>query len=250
MRPSQVPSALSDLVAPHVDSFDSFLVEGLSRVEEALLPVRVEHPTNGGVLTAWLERVSIGKPLLDDTRQREEARLFPRECRQAGTSYTAPLTAKLCWTYNEGMELSKEARLGNFPVMVRSAACNLHELSPQQLEARGEEAHELGGYFIVNGIERLLRLLINQRRHYIMGMVRGAYSRRGPTFSEFATAIRCVTPDESSVTVRVHYLTTGGARLAFVVRRQEYFIPARPDRCSSRATAPLLTPPRPRLRSS
>lgn len=90
---------------------------------------------------------------------------------------------------------------------------------------RGEEANELGGYFIVNGIERLLRLLINQRRHYIMGMVRGAYARRGPTFSEYATAIRCVAPDETSMTVRVHYLTNGGARLAFVLRRQEFFIP-------------------------
>ena len=110
---------------------------------------------------------------------------------------------------------------------MRSSACNLHELSQQQLVERGEEANELGGYFIVNGIERLLRLLINQRRHYIMGMVRGAYARRGATFSEFATAIRCVAPDESSMTVRVHYLTNGGARFAFVLRRQEFFIPVR-----------------------
>lgn len=112
-------------------------------------------------------------------------------------------------------------------MQVRSFGCNLHGLSQQQLRERGEEENELGGYFIVNGIERLLRLLINQRRHYIMGMVRGAYSRRGPTFSEFATAIRCVAPDESSMTVRVHYLTNGGARLAFVLRRQEFFIPVR-----------------------
>lgn len=92
---------------------------------------------------------------------------------------------------------------------------------------QGEEATEFGGYFIVNGIERIIRLLINQRRHYIMGMVRGAYSRRGPTFTEFATAIRCVSADETSVSVRTHYMTNGSARLAFVLRRQEFFIPAR-----------------------
>lgn len=83
----------------------------------------------------------------------------------------------------------------------------------------------MGGYFIVNGIERIIRLLVAQRRHYVMGMVRGAYARRGPAFTEFATAVRCVAADESSQTVRVHYLSTGGARVAFVLRRQEFFVP-------------------------
>lgn len=114
---------------------------------------------------------------------------------------------------------------------MRSTACHLHGMSVAQLESAGEEAHEMGGYFIVNGIERIIRLLVAQRRHYIMGMVRGAYSRRGATFSEFATAIRCVAADESSTTIRVHYLTTGGARLAFVLRRQEFFIPVRAFSC-------------------
>jgi DNA-directed RNA polymerase I subunit RPA2 len=117
---------------------------------------------------------------------------------------------------------------------VRSAACNLHATTKQQLVQRGEESVEMGGYFIVNGIERIIRLLIAQRRHYIMGMVRGAYSRRGPTFTEFATAIRCVARDESSMTVRVHYMTNGSARVSFVLRRQEFFIPARARACAAR----------------
>jgi DNA-directed RNA polymerase I subunit RPA2 len=83
----------------------------------------------------------------------------------------------------------------------------------------------VGGYFIINGNEKLVRLLVNQRRHYIMGMVRSAYGRRGKSYSEFATAIRCVAPDETSMSVRVHYLTTGSARLAFVLRKQEFFVP-------------------------
>ena len=95
----------------------------------------------------------------------------------------------------------------------------------------------MGGYFIVNGIERIIRLLINQRRHYIMGMVRGAYSRRGANFTEFATAIRCVAADESSGSVRAHYMTNGSARVAFVLRRQEFFIPARASVGCSRRVA-------------
>ncbi len=117
--------------------------------------------------------------------------------------------------------------LSSLATQVRSLSCNLHALNKQELKEHGEEAMEFGGYFIVNGIERIIRLLINQRRHYILGMVRGAYSRRGATFTEFATAIRCVSPDETSMTVRTHYMTNGSARLAFVLRRQEFFIPAR-----------------------
>ncbi len=251
-----VPEALTRLVAPHVDSFDYFLSEGMQRVQEALTSLDVVHPSSGSTLSAWVQDLRLGKPLLDDTRATEtmrELRVFPRECRQAGTSYTAPLTARLFWKVDDGDVQSKEMRLSNFPVMVRrvrcalrgaalprgrrsrgaaavqvrSLACNLHGLTSEQLKKRGEEPNEVGGYFIVNGNEKLLRLLINQRRHYIMGMVRGAYARRGPTFSEFATAIRCVARDESSMTVRVHYLTNGSARLAFVLRRQEFFIPVR-----------------------
>lgn len=29
------------------------------------------------------------------------------------------------------------------------------------------------------------------------------------------------------MTVRIHYLTSGSARVAFVIRRQEFFIPVR-----------------------
>lgn len=36
----------------------------------------------------------------------------------------------------------------------------------------------------------------------------------------------CVRPDQSSATVRCHYLTDGAVNFAFTMRRAEYFIPA------------------------
>jgi DNA-directed RNA polymerase I subunit RPA2 len=253
--------SLARLVAPHVDSFNSFLLEGLQRVQESLPPLEVEHPEDGSTLSLWFEGLRISKPLLEESRAtetRRELRVFPRECRQAGSSYTAPLVSRVCWRVGDGDVQSKDTRLSHFPVMVcvarrphlrgrlcaltaaasfllqvNSLACNLHGLDRAQLLDRGEEANEVGGYFIVNGNEKLLRLLVNQRRHYIMGMVRSAYARRGKSYTEFATAIRCVAPDETSMTVRVHYLTTGSARLAFVLRKQEFFVPVR--HCATRS---------------
>ena len=56
--------------------------------------------------------------------------------------------------------------------------------------AAKEEANEVGGYFICNGIERIIRCLVNQRRHYIMALKRGAYRKRGANYTEAATLIR------------------------------------------------------------
>jgi hypothetical protein len=53
-----------------------------------------------------------------------------------------------------------------------------------------EESNEFGGTFICNGIERIIRMLVQQRRHYIMALRRGAYHKRGPAFTEMATLIR------------------------------------------------------------
>lgn len=49
----------------------------------------------------------------------------------------------------------------------------------------------MGGYFICNGIERIIRMLIQQRRHYIMGLRRSAYHKRGNNYTDAATLIRC-----------------------------------------------------------
>lgn len=64
-----------------------------------------------------------------------------------------------------------------------------------------------------------------QRRHYIMALKRTAYLKRGANYTPAATLLRCVRPDQSSATVRCHYLTDGAVNFAFTMRRAEYFIP-------------------------
>lgn len=56
---------------------------------------------------------------------------------------------------------------GVLPVMVMSRSCNLSSLPRSQFYLHGEEVKEIGGYFIVHGKERVLRLLIMSRRNYV-----------------------------------------------------------------------------------
>lgn len=56
-------------------------------------------------------------------------------------------------------KLNQHSSLGDLPIMVCSARCRLRGKGPEEMVALREEATECGGYFIVNGIERIIRLL-------------------------------------------------------------------------------------------
>ena len=86
----------------------------------------------------------------------------------------------------------------------------------------------MGGYFLVSGIERCVRMLQVPRRNHPTAIQRSNYKNRGPTYTDLGVAIRCArhNGDQSSITNTIHYLTTGGATLKFVARKQEFLIPA------------------------
>lgn len=89
------------------------------------------------------------------------------------------------------------------------------------------QQNEFGGYFLVNGIERCVRLLQIPRRNHPTAIQRSNYRNRGPTYTDLGVAIRCsrYCGDQTSITNTLHYLTTGGASIKFVARKQEFLIP-------------------------
>jgi DNA-directed RNA polymerase I subunit RPA2 len=108
---------------------------------------------------------------------------------------------------------------------LRSNRCHLADHTPYQLVQRKEESEEMGGYFIVNGNEKLIRMLIISRRNYPMAISRNAFVARGPTFSKLAIQIRSVRPDQTSQTNVLHYLTDGNVTFRFSWRKAEYLVP-------------------------
>ncbi|XP_033111134.1 DNA-directed RNA polymerase I subunit RPA2-like [Anneissia japonica] len=115
--------------------------------------------------------------------------------------------------------------LGDIPVMVKSKACNLHGLSPAQLIRRKEEEEEMGGYYIVNGIERVMRMLIMPRRNMPMTIMRPQWKTRGKGFTEFGVVMRCVRSDQTTTNLILHYLSNGNAVLSFIYRKEQFFVP-------------------------
>lgn len=98
-------------------------------------------------------------------------------------------------------------------------------MSSAELVRHHEESEEFGGYFVINGNERLIRYLILPRRNHVISLIRPTFSNRGPSYTPYAVQIRCVRPDQTSVTNNLHYLSNGSAMLRFSLRKQEYVIP-------------------------
>nr|POE55406.1 dna-directed rna polymerase i subunit 2 [Quercus suber] len=83
----------------------------------------------------------------------------------------------------------------------------------------------MGGYFILNGLERVVRLLILPKRNYPMSMVRNSFSDRREGYTDKAVVIRCERKNQSSVSVKLYYLRNGSARLGFWIQGREYLLP-------------------------
>ena len=116
--------------------------------------------------------------------------------------------------------------LGDIPVMVRSKHCNLDGLSEEQLVQKKEDMHEFGGYFIINGNERIIRMLIMNKRNYPVAFQRSSFINRGRFFTPYAVQMRCVRDDMFAQTVILHYLSDGNCMLKFIYQKQEFLVPA------------------------
>lgn len=107
----------------------------------------------------------------------------------------------------------------------QSNRCHLQHNSPQLLVQRKEESEELGGYFIVNGIEKIVRLLLMNKRNFPMAVTRPSFANRGPAYTPYGIILRSVRPDETSQTNVLHYLDDGNVAFRFSWRKNEYFVP-------------------------
>ncbi|TFK17118.1 DNA-directed RNA polymerase I polypeptide 2 [Coprinopsis marcescibilis] len=235
---------LNEFVAPHIESFNALFDDsglpsgdgdgrgllslGLQDIGERVVfdGRGVDSESWGNRMRIWIEQVTIARPMVPDRdRTARERRVFPAEARERLTSYRGRMSIKLCWTDPSGQKHEMPKDCGLVPIMVRSVRCNLRGMSAAELVQRHEEPEEFGGYFLINGNERLIRYLILPRRNHVISLIRPSFSNRGPSYTQYGVQIRCVRPDQTSVTNTLHYLDNGSAMLRFTWRKQEYVLP-------------------------
>ena len=84
-------------------------------------------------------------------------KIFPVEARLRKITYSSPIFISVSAHINGVQRDSiSELQIGNLPVMLKSKWCHLNKMSRDELISKGEDPDEPGGYFIINGTEKVL----------------------------------------------------------------------------------------------
>lgn len=217
----------------HVESFNFLLKTGIQKAVSDLEPVyyqykdinnnsnqeKIESFSDSPEFKFWLENVQVAPPVLP-----------PSECRIRGVNYQSSMSGDLCiqdTSSKSNNVIRLKRKLGYLPIMVMSDLCTLSKCSPAKLVKKGEDGCEFGGYFIINGAERLIRLLQVPRRNFPLGLKRPSFQKRGNMYTDLGIMIRCARHSgcQSTITNVMHYLEGGMVTIRASVRKQEFLIP-------------------------
>ena len=103
-------------------------------------------------------KVEIGKPTIKEADGSVRT-IFPSEARMRNLSYLAPVWVEAIPIIGDVEEKPERVNIGEIPVMVRSKICSTHGLPEKDLIKANEDSSDPGGYFIINGTERVLVLI-------------------------------------------------------------------------------------------
>jgi DNA-directed RNA polymerase subunit B len=148
------------LVRQHLDSYNEFIDRGLQEVIDEVAEINIEVPESPykiklGQIWVIDPQSKIGGPYITEVDGTKHE-IYPLEGRFRNLSYAAPLALEMT-PIVDGRELETELVLiGDLPVMLKSKLCLLSQLLPEELIAHGEDPNDPGGYFVINGSERVI----------------------------------------------------------------------------------------------
>ncbi|KAJ4703477.1 DNA-directed RNA polymerase subunit beta [Melia azedarach] len=162
------------LVRQQLDSFDEFIQNTMQEIvdESADIEIRPESQHNPGHQSDFAEtiykigfgQIYLSKPMMTES-DGETATLFPKAARLRNLTYSAPLyvdvTKRVIKKGHDGEEVTEtqdftKVFIGKVPIMLRSSYCTLYQNSEKDLTELGECPYDQGGYFIINGSEKVL----------------------------------------------------------------------------------------------
>ncbi|KAH1016706.1 hypothetical protein HUJ04_007883 [Dendroctonus ponderosae] len=222
--PEKQNEFIKKLGLPHVTSFNYMVDKGLNEAIQNLVPV--EFLVNDRQVKLIITGFSLAQPQVPyGTIGVRNNLIFPTECRQRKSTYSGKFLVNVEWYVDGQIQQPFTKDLGNIPIMIRSNRCNLAGLNPENLVKHSEHEQESGGYFVVSGLEKLIRMLLMTRRNYPIAIKRSGWKARGALFSDMGISIRCVTSDQTATTNVLHFVTDGSSKLMFSYQKMLYYVP-------------------------
>ncbi len=160
------------LVRQHLDSYNEFIDHGLQQIVDETEEINIELPENPYKIKlgqAWIidPHSRISSPYVTEVDGTKHE-IFPMEARFRNLSYIAPIAVEMT-PYIEGREMDTELVLvGDIPIMLKSKLCPLSQLQTDELILNGEDPKDPGGYFLINGSERVIVALEDLAPNHIL----------------------------------------------------------------------------------
>ena len=90
----------------------------------------------------------------DDRRPQNE--ITPNECRLRDMTYAAAIRVDVKYVRGKEIISRRDIAIGRLPIMLRSSKCRLAGKNDREMAHMNECALDPGGYFIVNGTEKVI----------------------------------------------------------------------------------------------
>ena len=166
------------LVRQQLDSFDEFIQNTMQELIDDSRSIRItpEAQYNPGqkankvsdtIYQIQFGQIYLSKPTMTESDGSTSV-MFPHEARLRNLTYAAPLYVDVtCEKYQAGTvpieeqdpyerEHTPKEFIGSVPIMLRSQYCVLTNKTDKELTELNECVYDQGGYFIINGSEKVL----------------------------------------------------------------------------------------------
>jgi DNA-directed RNA polymerase beta subunit len=144
------------LVASDIESFNNLINKELQKIIEEnkiIEPTIIPHDIDEFKIR--LDKIWVEKPMIIEA-DGSKRNIYPVEARLRKITYSAPIFMEISAHINDIEREQFTTQIGNLPIMLKSQFCHLNEMSRDELITRGEDPNEPGGYFIINGTEKVL----------------------------------------------------------------------------------------------
>lgn len=213
------------LVRQQLDSFDEFVQNTMQELvdenADLILDQADQHTGHDTDMTRRYEikfgQIYLSRPTVTEA-DGSVAPVFPQEARLRNLTYSAPLYIEMKkrvlmgredpdgapgdiqWEaeHEDNPEDSAKIWIGKVPIMLRSSFCILHELQDNDLYDLNECPYDSGGYFVINGSEKVLIAQERMATNHVyvfakaqpspinfLAEIRSAVEKGGKTISQF-----------------------------------------------------------------
>jgi len=140
------------LVESNILSFNDFIE---NRMQQIVYEVSKSIPVED--VKIELGKISVGKPnIIEADGSRRD--ILPTETRLRNLTYSAPVFLEIN-VKKEGESEHNTMEIGRIPILVKSKYCHLSGMSKEELIKNNTDPADPGGYFIINGNERVLVMI-------------------------------------------------------------------------------------------